>query len=126
MKTLHPTQIGSIPTGVYQAYPSQVVIGRDVAATTSNDIGFGANGRPDFVENVKIYLTKNASADKRTNGTLTTFATVSIDVEDLITIVASNSNATAALNLTLKEVDVCDNGVAKKMIILAGPTYSAT
>lgn len=122
MRTLFPTQIGYIPTGANQTLPSQINIGRDVA-TTSGTFGFGQAGRPDFIENFKIYLTKNTATDKTQNGTLTTYATVSIDVQDLITVVAGNAHAAAALNFTLREVDVCDGGTAKKMLILAGPTY---
>lgn len=125
MSTLHPTQIGTIPSGFIQTIPSQVVIGRDVSIENPSyeAFGFGIGGRPDFIEKVVINLTKNTSADKTQNGTLTKFATASINVEDLITIVNSNSNASSALSFTLKEVDVCDNGVAKKMIVLASDTY---
>lgn len=124
MKTLYPSQIGTIESGSYAAHPSQLVFGRDVSAATSRDVGFGQGGRPDFIERVTIFLTKNNSSDKTVNSNLTAYATVTINVEDLVSIVTSNPNAGAALNLTLKEVDVCDAGVAKKMIILAGPTYS--
>ena len=128
MSTLHPTQIGTIPSGFNSTLPSQVVFGRDLSITQNNQyeaFGFGAGGRPDFVEKVTIYLTKNDSTNKTINTNLTAYATVTIDVSDLATIVAANSNASSALDLTLREVDVCDAGVAKKMIILAGPTYSA-
>ena len=59
MNTFYPTQIGTIETGVYPTDPSQLVFGRDVAVTTSKDVGFGQAGRPDFLEKITINLTKN-------------------------------------------------------------------
>lgn len=123
MSTLHPTQIGTIPSGYSATDVSQIQVGRDISAA-SDTFGFGSAGRPDFIERFKVYLTKNESSNKTINVNLANYGTVSIDVADLQTIVAGNSNAAAALNLKLTEVSVCDAGVAKKMIILAGPTYS--
>jgi len=122
MRTLLPTQIGTVPSGSNASYPSQIQVGRIIASNDGN-FGFGAGGRPDFVEKFKICLTQNSSTDKTINTNLIDYATISIDVSDLVTIVAANSNAAAALNFTLKQVDVCEGGVAKKMMILASPTY---
>lgn len=123
MRTLYPTQIGTIPTGAYATYPSQLVFGRDVSAVTANDVGFGQAGRPDFVEKMTIYLTRNTSSDKTINATLTNKSNLSINVEDLITISNANFNAPATFSFTLKEVDVCEGGIAKKMCVLGSQTY---
>lgn len=125
MSTIHPTQIGTIPTGFSQTLPSQIVFGRDVSLTypSYEARGFGQQARPDFIEKFKVHLTKNDSTNKTQNGTLSPYAVVTLNVEDLVTIVNSNSNAIDGLEFTFKEVDVCDGGTAKKMIILAGATY---
>lgn len=112
--TFHPTQIGYTPSG--QAQQSILVLGKNVSASWQS-IGFGPNGQPDIVEKIYINLTKTADPT-------TTIGTITLNVADLQSIIAGNSHATsAALTFGLREVDVCDNGTAKKMIILASATY---
>ena len=130
MRTYHPTQIGTIPTGFAQNQASQVIVGRNVSIADNSPspeaYGFGKAGRPDFIESFSINLTENSSANKLTNGTLTQRAMIYMDVTDLVTIRASNTNAPTRFDFTLKEVSVCENGTTKKMVILASQTYAVT
>lgn len=121
--TFYPTQLGYLPTGVNGvANTSTLFLGRDLTSATAYDgPGFGAGGRPDYVQKVIINLTERA-----TNGTLTQRGTITINVDDIVSAVSSNSNVPANLNLTLREVAVCDNGTNKRMMILASQTYAAS
>jgi hypothetical protein len=129
MRTFHPTQVGTIPSGFSQNQASQVVIGRNVSIAdntpTPEAYGFGKSGRPDFIESFTIHLTENSSADKRINTNLTSRAVIYMDVTDLATVRSSNENAPTRFDFTLKEVSVCENGQTKKMIILASQTYDS-
>ena len=118
--SVFPTQIGFIPTGKYNGTvnTSTIIFGKNVGVTTSNGLGFGQNGAPDYAEKIIINLTERTAL-----GVLSQKGSLIINVTDLTSIVAGNANASAGLDLTLKEIDVCDAGVAKKMIILAGATY---
>jgi hypothetical protein len=128
MRTFHPTQVGTIPSGFSQNQASQVVIGRNVSIAdntpTPEAYGFGKSGRPDFIESFTINLTQNSSADKKINTDLTNRAVIYMDVTDLVSIRESNENAPTRFDFTLKEVSICENGVEKKMVILASQTYA--
>lgn len=118
--SLYPPNIGFIPIsgqgGTIQT--PTLTLGRDVSVTWEA-VGFGGGGRPDYIKTVIINLTDNTVMTAPTKK-----AAISIDVADVLTIIASNANATtAALTLKLREVDVCDDGTAKKMMILASATY---
>lgn len=120
MNTFHPTNIGFVPTGAAGvAQTSSVYIGRDISSTY-DAIGFGANGRPDYVQLVKIPLTQRAA-----DGTLTKQGTITLDVSALVTARSSNPNIPSSLELVLREVAVCDNGTNKRMMIVASATYAA-
>lgn len=113
-----PTQIGFIPTGTNgTANTSTLYLGSN-ATTTWEAIGFGQNGRPDYLQTLYLNLTKLVA------GVPTLVATISIDVADVQAIIAGDSNATApALQIKMREVAVCDAGIAKKMIVLGSSTY---
>ena len=116
--SFYPSQIGFIPTGV--ASPnntSTIYLGRNVDVAWEA-VGFGAQGRPDYLETININLTKIDGA------TQTRLGTISMNVSDIQDIIDGNSNAqAAALTLSLREVAVCDNGTARAMIILASDPY---
>lgn len=120
--SLYPPNIGFIPISGQGSTPQTptITLGRDVSVTWEA-IGFGAGGRPDYIKTVIINLTDNTVI-----ATPTKKAAISINVADVLTIIAGNTNATAAaLTFKLREVDVCDDGTAKKMMILASATYEA-
>jgi len=116
--TFFPTQIGYRPTGVAPNV-STLYFGRIVSGSAPFDgPGFGSKGRPDYLQTAIINLVQN-------NGeTLTQKATITLNVNDVVTAIAANSNLPSNLNLVLKEVRVCDNGVEKSMMILGSQTYS--
>lgn len=119
MPSFYPSNIGFLPTGANGvAQTSTLYFGRDIAATY-DAIGFGAGGRPDYVSIVQIPLVQRA-----VDGTLTKQGTITLDVGAIVSGRASNSNLPSNLNLVLKEVAVCDAGVAKRMMIVASQTYA--
>lgn len=113
-----PPQVGFIPTGTTTGVlNSTVYLGRNVDVTWEA-IGFGAQGRPDYLQTLYMNLTKVQGTTK------TRLATLKFDVADIQTIINADSAATAAaLTFKLRQVSVCDNGTNKKMIILASDTY---
>lgn len=118
--TFYPTQIGYVPTGNASGpLISSVTIGRTITGSFDG-IGFGKQGRPDYLQDMIINL-----ANRATDGTLTQKGTITLNVGDLIAAKVTNPNVPTNLNLTLREVSVCDSGVTKKMIILGSQPYSA-
>lgn len=116
--TFYPSQIGFIPTGNgTDVQVSSVVLGRTITGTYEA-IGFGSKGRPDYLEDVIINLTQRAG-----DGTLTQKGSIVMNVQDLISAATTRSQFPTNLNLTLKEVLVCENSVTKGMIILGSQTY---
>lgn len=114
----YPTNVGYTPTG--SAYGSQLYLGRNLA-TTWEAIGFGQVGRPDILERVYINLTQVSGV-----ATPTRVAQLSFNVADVQTIITANPNAAAAaLTFQLREVDVCESSVAKKMLVLCSAPYTA-
>lgn len=112
--TLHPSQVSYTPTG--SAYQSTVVIGRQIGATWEA-IGFGAQGRPDYLERLVINLTTPS-------GGLSQKGSITMDVGSIINVIAANPFAPASgFQISLREVLVCDAGTTKKMMILASQTY---
>lgn len=117
--TFFPTQIGYIPTGnAAGVLVSSVTIGRTITGAYDG-IGFGKQGRPDYVEDLVINFTSRA-----TDGTLTQKGAITLNVGDIIAAKATNANVPTNLNLTLREVSVCSAGQAKKMIIIGSQVYS--
>jgi len=127
MRTLHPTQIGTIESGFSQTQASQIVLGRDVSipdtSTTPEGYGFGIAGRPDFIEKLVINLTYNESSDKTINQNLAKVAQLSFDATGLAYIINRSAHAPSNFNFVLKEVLVCENQQTRNMIILASETY---
>lgn len=116
MSSLFPTQIAYKPTGVAGvAQVSSVVIGR--SSGSFEGVGFGAGGRPDYVQTVQINM-----GDPVGDGTFTQRGSVTFNVDDLASLQLSPSVPTR-ISLTFKEVSVCDNGTNRKMIILATAPY---
>ncbi len=111
MTTIHPTQIGYQPDSFNGI--SSVTIGRTITGAYEG-IGFGQGGRPDYLNLLQINLANNAA------GVITQKGTITMNVADLMAIVGVPAN----LNMTLKEVTVCELGVSKKMVILASQTYT--
>lgn len=116
--TFYPTQIGYTPTGI-APHVSSVTIGRTITGSYDG-IGFGKQGRPDYAEIVTINLTSRAE-----DGTLTQKGKITLNVADLIAAKTTNPNVPANLNLTLREVAVCDSSVNRRMIIVASQVYDA-
>ena len=125
MRTLYPTQIGTIESGSYQTEPSQLFFGRNVSTpnTSAKDVGFGAAGRPDFIEKMNIFLTKNPATNKLENGELEPIGNFILSSTGLAAIKTLRPRAPNVFVFELKEVDVCENGTPKKMMILASQTY---
>ncbi len=112
---LHPTNISFLPTGANGVVQvSSVILGRDITGA-GGDIGFGAGGRADYAQLVQINLTHRAGG-----GTLTKECSINFNANDVAAIAGLPTN----LNLTLKEVTVCELGVTKKMVILGSQTYT--
>lgn len=115
MSTLNPTQFGYTVTGINGvAGISSVTIGRSVSGSFEGTSAGGQGGRPDYLQVMQINLAN------RVGSTITPKGTITMNVSDLVSIVGLPSN----LNLTLKEVTVCELGVTKKMVILGSQTYT--
>lgn len=114
MTTIYPTQIGYQPTGVNGTVGiSSVTIGRTITGAYEG-IGFGQDGRPDYLNLLQINLANKVGP------VVTQRGTISMNVADLIAIAGLPAN----LNMTLKEVTVCDAGVAKKAVIIMSQLYT--
>lgn len=116
--TFYPTQIGYRPTGVNGVVgTSSLYFGRIVSGEAPYDgPGFGAGGRPDYLDTLVINLATSQSTDGQ-------WGTITMNVEDIVNLYQSRAEFPANLNLTLKEVLVCEDGVAKGMVILGSQTY---
>ena len=113
LTTIYPTQIGYQPTGVNGSVGvSSVTFGRTITGSYEG-IGFGLDGRPDYLQVLQINLTDY-------DNPLVQKGTITMNVADLMSIVGGPSY----YNLTLKEVTVCDEGVTKKMVILGSQLYT--
>lgn len=116
-----PTQIGFIPPsgGSHTGYNVSTVVLGGNAGTTWEAVAFGAAGRPDYLETLYINLSK------QTNGVPTRIASISLNVSGVQAIIAADSNAgAAALNMQIREVAVCQSGVAKKMLVICSQPYT--
>ena len=114
-----PPQIGFVPKGtVATPQTSQLVLGNN-GSNTWEAVGFGPNGRPDYLESFFINLAQGSSSN--------VIACFSLSATGIQAVVAAANNQslakTAALDFRLREVMVCDGGVTKNMMILASATY---
>lgn len=119
----YPTQFGYTITG--SSYGSQIVIGRNIDSGWEA-VGAGLQGRPDFVSRVIINLTDNLTSPPNTPnviGTLGHWGDITLDVADLISVIEANPNAPATMHLTLREFDVCDGSVPKKVMLIGCEPY---
>ncbi len=113
LTTIYPTQIGYQPTGVNGIVGiSSVTLGRTITGSYEG-IGFGKDGRPDYLQVLQINLTDYDSP-------LIQKGTITMNVADLISIAGGPSQ----YNLTLKEITICDNGTAKKAVVLMSQLYT--
>ncbi len=119
--TIIPSQFGY--TAPNTTNRSQIYLGRNSNLGDSGfeAVGQGAGGRPDVLQALKIYLTKEDGSP---------LGAIHIDVSDIVTLKAANSNIPTELFLKLTEVSVCEiNDVTgeseeKRMVILGSPTYN--
>jgi len=116
MNTFYSTQLGYTPSG--SAYGSQIILGRNLD-TTWEAIGFGQAGRPDVLERVVINLTRVSGV-----ATPTKLGQISFNVTDIQTLIAgSTTAASGALNMQLREIDVCNDSTAMKMLGIFSSPY---
>ncbi len=112
--SFYPSQIAYNPTGaVGSVQISSVIFGRDITGNYEG-IGFGQGGRPDYLQLLQINLTERES-----NGDLNKIGSITINVGDLLNI----TDLPSSLNITLREIDVCDNGTAKRAVILMSEPF---
>ena len=116
--TILPTQVGYTMSGQNGTSQSQVMIGKDLALSW-DAIGFGPNGRPDLVENVKFNLTLISGSIPPQKA-----ATISFASADIFTIVSNAQTLTLPLALTLVEVIICNNGQSGRMMVLGSQPYT--
>lgn len=123
--TFYPTQIGFVPSGS-APNSSKIVIGRNITGSWEA-VGFGADGRPDTLNNFVINFTYTNAGQARKLGDVT------LNAGDLYTIMNplpnKQSYAPSNIELTFKEVSICELGddgesVERKMIVLASQTYA--
>ena len=111
-----PSQFGY--TAPNSTNGSQIYLGKNVGVQFEA-VGLGQGGRPDVLNAVKIHISKDGVAQ----------GAIYINVEDVLTLKAANSNLTGEVFLKLKEVAVCEeiDGVSteKRMVILGSETYAA-
>lgn len=131
MNSLLPTQIGFIP-GVdgsgeqVKNQTSELVLGRNVTGDWEA-IGFGKNGRPDYLEKVTLNI-----AYRMGDNTKVLPLRITIDANVVYDIWMNNADTPSdGFNLITKEVAVCEtddegNSTEKRMIILASETYLPT
>ncbi len=123
--TLFPTQIGYRPTGnagvpqVSTLYFGRIVSGVAPLPKPPDGPGFGAGGRPDYLQTLMINLSRGPNAGQQ-------WATITLNVEDLVTLAGSNEDFPDYINMTLKEVFVCEDGVKKGMLVIASQTYTVS
>jgi hypothetical protein len=118
MSTVYPTQSAYLPTGVNGTTgTSTYIVGRTISGSYEG-VGLGAGGRPDYVEVIQFNL-----AQRSGNGTLIQRGTITMNVTDLVTAASLNTGFPSNLNLTLRQVSVCESGVTKGMIILGSQTF---
>lgn len=116
--TFIPTQIGYIPTGAAGIVQvSSVTIGRTITGLFEG-AGFGANGRPDPATVVQINLA-NLS-----NGIWDQYGSITLNATDVLNARSANTHLPVNLNLTLKEISICDNGTAKRAMVIMSQTYA--
>ena len=118
MNSFFPPQIGYIPTGTATTLNvSTIYLGRDITQTWEA-IGFGAQGRPDYLQVVQIPLT-NVNND----GSLTQKGSITLNVAAIISGAVNRPQFPANINLNCREVLVCNNGVTQAMLVIGSAPY---
>lgn len=119
MSSFFPPQIGFGPTGIAGTRNTSTLYLGQNASVSWEAVGFGSDGRPDYLETLYINLSKVVA------NIPVKVATISFNVSGIQAIIAANSHAaTPALDFQIREVDVCHAGIAKKMMILASLPYA--
>jgi len=124
--TFFPRQVGFIPSGSNQ--DSSVIIGRNpTPAVTWEAIGFGSDGRPDTLQDFKIYLTARTAPQLAAQaGPLS--ATITINAGSMYDVLKLNPYAPkTGFYFSMREVSVCELigsvSTERKMMVLASQTY---
>lgn len=114
-----PSQIGFQPTGVNGVIgTSQLFFGRTISGQSPYDgPGFGAGGRPDYLQTMTINLVTPTEAGLVQRGTVT------LNAQDLATIISGNSEA-KNLAFSFRQLAVCEDGVEKGMVFLASQAFA--
>lgn len=112
------------------ASQAQYIVGRDLNLNIEA-FGMGSQGRPDAVENLIINISQiSANNSLNTIALPAKVASVQINLNDIISLMATNPNIPQDGSFTLKltEVDVCNTvaGVSTpmKMLVLASQVYA--
>lgn len=108
--TFYPTNIGWLPSG--NAQVSTIFLGGTNTGSYEG-IGFGAGGRPNPLQVLQINLISP------NGGSPFQKATITMNVDDLMNITGGPSR----YDMTLKEITVCDAGVARKAVVLMSQLY---
>lgn len=128
--TIVPSQLGY--TAPNSTNGSQVFIGKDTLVSFEA-IGLGQDGRPDYLEHLKINISRLVTQDESLSPQ--TVCSISINVNEVISIISnenypSTNNVKDVLQLKLREFAVCEDtdgdGVAdeeKKVVMLASQSY---
>lgn len=93
---------------------SSVTFGSSVTGAFEGVSAGGPNGRPDYLQLLNINLAN------RVGSTITPRCTVSMNVTDLVSIVGLPTK----VNLTFREITICDSGTTKKAIVLMSAPYT--
>lgn len=118
MPTFHPTNIGYTTTGNKNGpQESTVTFGRTITGTYEG-AGFGQLTRPDHLQGLTInFVDASITTELVQRGSVTLF------VNDIISLIGQRAQFPTNLNLTLKEVLVCDAGQTKGMVVIGSQTY---
>lgn len=100
------TKLYPLPLG-FDNSTNKVVIGKNQAATWEA-IGFAEEGRPGVLKILQINVSDGTNLK----------ATINLDVTDLTSL-----NLTSSKTLKFREISVCQDGVEKKMLVIATEPY---
>lgn len=118
MNAFYPSNVGFTPTG--SAYGSTITLGRTISGTFEG-VGFGQGGRPDYANLVVINLAQRVNDGG--GDIIEQHGTITLNVGDVLAQMATRPLFPTNLNLTLKEVLVCEANVTKGMMIIGSQTY---
>ena len=118
--TFYPTQIGTIVSGSNR--DGRLIFGRDPNATWEA-AAFGPGGRPGGLQQFQINLMSNSCA-QLAYSTTPLVATILMDASSMYNVLMTNPYAPqTGFYFSMRELSVCEDGVEKKMMMLASQTY---